>query len=87
MAKFKRFAINIWGVNPDNKTDGQIANEGLDCMKEWMQQLGVAMNLKEIGVTKNMLKGIADSTLVMEGGYKVLTPQEIYQILVDSYQF
>lgn len=87
LAKFKRFAINIWGVNPDNKTDEQIANEGLDCMKEWMQQLGVAMKLKEIGVTKNMLKGIADSTLVMEGGYKILTPQEIYQVLVDSYQF
>lgn len=33
LAKFKRYAINVWNVSPDGKTDEEIANEGLSCME------------------------------------------------------
>ena len=42
------------------------------------------MNLGELGVTEDMIDGIADSTLVMEGGYKVLTKEDIKAILKAS---
>ena len=42
------------------------------------------MNLTDLGVTEEMLEGIADGTFVMEGGYKVLTREEILQILRES---
>ena len=32
LQKFKQFAVNVWGVNPDGKTDEQVANEGLEAM-------------------------------------------------------
>ena len=41
------------------------------------------MNLTSLGVTPDMIEGIADST-VLGGGYKVLTRDEVVKILRDS---
>ena len=84
LSKFKRFAENVWNVQPEGKTDEQIAAEGLSCMESWMRELGLVMNLKELGVTEDMLEGIAKGSFVMEGGYKTLSHEEIVQILKES---
>ena len=84
IAKFARFAKAAWNVNPDGKTERQVAEEGLNAMEAWMKKLGLVMNLGELGVTEDMIDGIADSTLVMEGGYKVLTKEDIKAILKAS---
>ena len=84
LEKFKRFAVNVWNVNPVDKTDEEIADEGLAAMESWMKELGLVMNISDFGVTKDMIEGIADSTFIMEGGYKVLTHEEIVTILNNS---
>ena len=53
-------------------------------MEAWMKKLGLVMNLTELGVTPDMIDGIASATLVMDGGYKVLTSDEIKEILKAS---
>lgn len=82
--KFKRFAINVWGVNPENKTDEEIAKEGLDKMEAWMKEIGLVMNITDLGVKKDMIEDIVKSTFVMEGGYKKLEHDEIVKILKES---
>lgn len=82
--KFKRFAMEVWGISAEGKTDEQIASEGLDAMEVWMKELGLAMNTSELGVTEDMIEGIADGTLIMEGGYKVIGHDEIVEILKAS---
>ncbi len=84
LAKFKRFAINVWDVDPEGKKDEQIAEEGLKAMESWMKELGLVMNISELGATEEMLEGIAEGTLVMPGGYKVLEKDEIREILRES---
>lgn len=84
LEKFKRFAVNVWDVNPDGKTDEEIAAKGLEQMESYMKEMGLAMNLKELGVTEDMLEGLADSTLIMDGGYKVLDKDEIIDIFRKS---
>ena len=42
------------------------------------------MRLSELGVTPDMLEGIADGTVVMTGGYKTLDRSEIIEILKES---
>lgn len=84
LAKFKRFAVNVWDVDADGKTDEQTALEGLTAMETWMKELGLVMNLTELGVTEDMVEGVADSTLVLDGGYKVLEREEIVNILRES---
>ena len=84
LPKFKRFAIEIWKVNPEGKTDEEIAEEGLKAMEDWMKELGLAMKISELGATKDMIDGIADATLLLEGGYKVLKREEVVAILKES---
>lgn len=84
LAKFCRFAVNVWEVNREGKTDEQIAMEGLSQMESWMKELGLVMNLHELGVTEDMLEGIADGTLIMDGGYKILSRDEVLDILKAS---
>lgn len=84
LAKFRRFAVNVWDVDESGKTDEQIASEGLSCMESWMKELGLVMNLRELGTTEDMLDGIADGTIIMEGGYKILTRNEVLDILKAS---
>lgn len=84
LPKFKRFAIEVWKVNPEGKTDEAIAEEGLKAMEAWMKELGLAMNISELGATEDMIEGIADGTLILEGGYKVLDHEEIVKILKES---
>lgn len=84
LAKFKRFAVNVWDVNPEGKPDEETAAEGLNAMETWMKEIGVVMNISELGVKEDMLADLVKSTLVMEGGYKVLTQEEIKKIFKES---
>ncbi|MGM9998487.1 MAG: iron-containing alcohol dehydrogenase [Candidatus Bruticola sp.] len=84
LAKFKRFAINVWQVETKGKNDEEIALAGLNAMKSWMQELGLASNITELGATEEMIEHIADAVFILEGGYKKLTRNEVIDILKDS---
>ena len=84
LKKFVRFAQNVWGVNPDGKSETEIAEEGLKAFEAWMREIGVAMNITELGATEAMLEQLADATLILEGGYKILTRDEILAIFRES---
>ena len=84
LAKFKRYAINVWNVNGENKSDKEIAEEGLAKMEAWMKKIGLVMNITELGAKEEMLDGMVKSSLIMEGGYKVLNKDDIKAILKAS---
>ena len=83
-ARFKRFATEVWHIDPSGKSDEEVASEGLAAMESWMKKLGLAMNISELGATEDMIEGIADGTIILDGGYKVLTREEVVQILKAS---
>ena len=90
--KFKRFAINVWNVNPFGKkddlpyakTDKEIAQEGIILMSEWMKEIGLVMHIAELGVTEELFDKILDGTFLLQGGYKPLTRDEVLKILKAS---
>lgn len=84
MDKFVRYAVNVWGVNPEGKDKQTIAEQGLEEMGKFMRETGLAMTASEVGVTADMIPGIARATLIMDGGYKVLTTEEVEEILLES---
>lgn len=83
-SKFARFAANVWGVDATGKTETELAEAGLSAMEDWMKELGVAMNIRELGVTEEMIEGIADGTFLLTGGYKTLTREDVVAILRAS---
>ena len=84
LQKFKRYAVNVWNVTPDGKSDEEIAREGLERMEAYMREIGLVMSIRELGVTDEMLDGIAKGSFIMDGGYKVLSHDEIVAILKES---
>lgn len=84
LAKFKRFAINVWGVDPDLGSDEEIAKAGLNALEAWMKEIGVVMHLAELGVEESMFDAIADGTFLLDGGYRKLTREEVIEILKES---
>ncbi|WP_343250280.1 iron-containing alcohol dehydrogenase [Diplocloster hominis] len=84
LAKFRRYAVNVWNVNPEGKTAEKVAEEGLDAMEQYMKDIGVVLNLTELGVTGDMVPGIVESTLILTGGYKVMGREDIEAVLRQS---
>lgn len=84
LQKFKRYAVNVWNVDPEGKTDEDVAMEGLNCMEEYMKEIGLVMHISELGVTEEMIDAVADSTLIMEGGYRVLSKEDVVNVLKAS---
>lgn len=80
MPKFARFARAVWDVDAAGKTEEEVATAGLDAMEAWMREIGCVMDLAELGCSEGMLDELADATLVMEGGYHVLSREEIVEV-------
>ena len=82
--KFARFAENVWNVDPAGKTKAELAGAGLDEMEKWMRELGLVMNITELGVKEEMFDGIAEGTFLLDGGYRKLTKAAVIEILRQS---
>lgn len=85
IAKFVRFAKNVWNVDSTGKTDEEVALEGLAAMENWMKELGLVMNITDLGATKEMLPDLVKGTRILSGGYKVLDAGEVEKILLECF--
>lgn len=77
LAKFRRFAVNVWEVNPERKERRGGGGRGAWVMERYMRELGLVMDIRELGVTEE-LDGIAAGTIAMDGGYRAPDHGEIY---------
>jgi alcohol dehydrogenase YqhD (iron-dependent ADH family) len=84
LPKFKRFAQAVWQVDPTGKSDKEVAQAGLAALESWMKEIGLVMNLTDLGTTEAMLPGIVEGTFLLDGGYKVLTKEDVLDILKAS---
>ena len=84
VAKFKKFATNVWQIPETDETDLQIAMKGLKSLEEWMKEIGVVLNAGDLGVTINNLELIVKNTLLTGEGYKEITSEDVTFILKES---
>ncbi len=86
LPKFKRFAVNVWGVDPVGKSDQAAALEGIDALAAFIRDSRMTPTLRALGITDDSkFQEIAESCNLRKGGYHTLTRQEIMQILRDSF--
>lgn len=86
LAKFVRFAENVWGISSEGKNEEEIAAVGIHALSEFIKEIGLPTTLKELGVKKEQLKEIADSCGISQGSYKIMTHEEILQIFEECYE-
>ncbi len=84
LAKFARFAKNVWGINTEDMSEQEAAEAGLAAMKTWMQEMGLTLRISELGVIEGMIEGIADGVFLLKGGYKQLTREDVVEVLKAS---
>ncbi len=82
--KFVRFAKEVWDIRTEDMSERDAAAAGLGAMEDWMKEIGVVLSAKELGVTEDMIDGIADATFLFDGGYKALTRDEVVEIVKES---
>ena len=82
--RFARFATVVWDINPEGKTEKELALAGIDALANWIEEIGAATNLSSLGTTEDMLDGIADATIIIGSGYKKLDRDELIAILKES---
>ena len=82
--RFARFAHVVWEIPTEGKSDEQLASEGIDALAAWIKEIGAASEITSLGVTEDMLDGIADATIILPGGYETLNHDEIVEILRKS---
>lgn len=81
LSKFARFAVNVWGISADRKSEEELA------LADFIKECGLPAHLTELKtkekITDELLKNVADSTNIIQTGYGVLTHEEIYSILKE----
>ncbi len=85
LAKFVRFAKNVWDIETSDKTDQEIALAGLEAMEQWMHELGLVMNITDLGTNKDMLDDLVNGTLINAGGYRRLSKDEVKNIFLECF--
>ena len=84
LPKFARFARNVWDIPGEGRTERELAEAGIEALGAWIREIGAAGEISSLGVTEDMLDGIADATFIMTDGYKVLSHDDIVAILRQS---
>ena len=84
--KFKRFAVNVWGISDSVKTEEETACEGVEALAAFIKEVGLPVTLRDIGADENTdLRLIADSCILSAGSYKQMTHEEIFNIFQECY--
>lgn len=85
--KFKRFAEEVWGIDPIGKKDLEVATAGIEALKRFIGDMGLPQSFKAMGLSQTLsseiLRKIAQSTITREGCARQLSPIEIFQILKE----
>lgn len=83
--KFKKYAVNIWNVDTKNKTDEEIALEGINKTKEYFSKVGAPVTLSEVNIPESDIDKIVETVISTgEGSYLKINKEDIKNILISA---
>lgn len=86
LEKFKRFAVNVWGISTEGKTEEEIASAGVTALADFIKEIGLPTTFRELGIDeKTDFKAIADSCAIAPGSYRNMTHEEILEIFKECF--
>lgn len=84
--RFEKFALNVWNIDPTNKTQQQIALEGIEAFESFLKDINAITTLKEVNIPKDMISKMVASFKIYQNGYKILNDKDVEEILNNAYQ-
>lgn len=86
LPRFRRFAVNVWGVDPAGKSDREVALAGIDAMAAFIRDSRMTPHLRALGILdESRLAEIAATCNLRRGGYYTLTREDVLQVLRESF--
>ncbi len=84
--KFARFAREVWHIAVEDKADEQMAEEGINALAAFIQEIGLPSHLSDMGIslTDEERRAIAESTFIMPGCCRQLSPDELEKIFKEA---
>lgn len=80
--KFARFAVNVWGIHAEGKTETELAEAGISALAGFMKELGLPGTLRELGIKeKTEFIQIAAECRSSLGSYRAIGQEEIGKLL------
>lgn len=83
--KFYSLAINVFNVKTDNLTKEEVAFNGILELEKFIKLCGIPTKLRDVFATEEKLELIAESSDISETAYKVMTKEEILEILKECF--
>lgn len=80
-ARFARYAVNVWGVDPIGKTDKETALLGIEKTQEYFKNIGAPVTLTEVGIPPEALDDLVEKTELFKTSYSDLTSEDLKNIL------
>ncbi|MFY9286051.1 MAG: iron-containing alcohol dehydrogenase [Tissierellaceae bacterium] len=81
-ARFARFAVEVFGIAPEGKSDEELALEAIEAFENFLRDIGMPTRLKEIGVSSDRFEEMAKKCVLSGpiGQFKVLNEEDIIKI-------
>ncbi|NGQ95679.1 iron-containing alcohol dehydrogenase [Brevibacillus sp. SYP-B805] len=81
--RFKRFAIQVWGVEPAGKTDDAVALEGIEKTAEFFKRIGAPARLADYGIGDEHIELMAQKATSFGpiGKFRKLQAEDVAEIL------
>ena len=79
--RYARYAVNVWGVDPSGKTALEVAHEGVQCTRDFLNEIGAPATLTELGIPESAIDDLAARTDLSCWAYKEMTREDVKAIL------
>ncbi|NIK68912.1 iron-containing alcohol dehydrogenase [Paenibacillus sp. BK720] len=82
VARFKQFAVNVFGVNADGRNDLEVAREGIAKLREFWNSIGAPSRLADYEIDDSRLEEMAEKTTGSgtRGNFRKLTKEDVVAI-------
>jgi len=82
IARFKKFAVRVMGVNEEGLTDEEIALQGIESLKKFFASLGLPVSLGQVGVGAESIEKMAEKCTLLGniGNFVSLNKDDIEKI-------
>lgn len=86
LRKLTQLAVRVWNVDPTNKTETDIAEEGIQRLEQFWRSLGAPSRLKDYHIDDSNIELMAQKAMVNGpfGNFKKLNKEDVVEILTKS---
>jgi alcohol dehydrogenase len=81
--RFAQYAVRVWGINPDHKSEEEVALEGIQATRDYFDRIGAPSKLSYYNIGEEHLERMAEEAVRFGpiGSFKPLDKQDVHNIL------